>query len=209
MPALKQRLENGLDPDIKFMGGRTILHLIALKGEHAFLEDKQYQPVVEQLWLSGADLDAKNDSGHTILDVLGSNQGWSLGDTVNAIKTRDKIVSFKQEALDSHLTTFSLQKEPTAKGKRWIIDLIKGGANPDVMTANGKRISENIRENWSSENSKAFTDIVVAAKFKSAANGQEKMPHKTYINDKWNNAVLAFFKAGGHDQQSEKPHMSM
>ncbi|MFT5963222.1 MAG: ankyrin repeat protein, partial [Burkholderiaceae bacterium] len=99
MDSLKKRLENGLNPDIKFFGGQTILHLIALKGKEKFLGDEQYLPIVRQLWLSGGNLDAVDDSGNTILDALGSNQGWGLGDSVDQIKNMEMNASFNQKEL--------------------------------------------------------------------------------------------------------------
>ncbi|MFT5962189.1 MAG: hypothetical protein ACI8WM_002528, partial [Burkholderiaceae bacterium] len=108
--------------------------------------------------------------------------------------------------LDAHLTAISLQKEPTARGKQWVVTLIKGGANSEVMTANGKRVIDNIRVNWSRANSKAFTNLVSAATFKSAANKSEKTPSKNVFDDKWNNAVLAFYKARGNAQKPNDPN---
>jgi hypothetical protein len=209
MDSLKKRLENGLNPDIRFFGGQTILHLIALKGEEKFLEDDKYLPLVKQLWLSGANLDAADNNGNTILDALGKNQGWGLGDSVNQLKKTEMDVSFNQEELNKHLAVLSLQKEPTRKGKQWAVTLIKGGADTESMTANGKRVIENIKANWSRENSKAFSNLVFTAKLKSAANKSEKLSTRTSIDNRWDSAVLAFYKAKGHEQKTGGPGMGM
>jgi hypothetical protein len=185
------------------------LHLIALKGDEKFLEDDKYLPLLKQLWLCGANLDATDNNGNTILDALGKNQGWGLGDSVDQLKKTDRNVSFNQEELNKHLAVFSLQKEPTAKGKQWVVLLIKGGADTESMTANGKRVIENIKANWSTANSKALTHLVFTARLKSAANKSEKLSTKTSIDKRWDDAILAFYKAKGHAQKPGGPGMGM
>jgi hypothetical protein len=209
MDSLKKRLENGLNPDIRFFGGQTILHLIALKGDKKFLEDDKYFPLVKQLWLCGANLDATDNNGNTILDALGKNQGWGLGDSVDQLKKTDRDASFNQEELNKHLAIFSLQKEPTAKGKQWVVLLIKGGADTESITANGKRVIENIKANWSTANSKALAHLVFTARLKSAANKSEKLSTRTSIDKRWDDAILVFYKAKGHEQKPGGPGMGM
>ncbi|MFT5589922.1 MAG: hypothetical protein ACI9ZF_002102 [Bradyrhizobium sp.] len=68
---------------------------------------------------------------------------------------------------------------------------------------------ENIKANWSRENIKAFSNLVFTAKLKSAANKSEKLSTRTSIDNRWDSAVLAFYKAKGHEQKPGGPGMGM
>lgn len=194
MTSLKKRLENGLNPDIKFLMGNTILHLIALKGTSKSLDDQKYRDILSQLAKSGANLNATNDAGSTAADFLKMTKSAVFASNLKHAQTVKIKPSFIRSNLDIQLATFSLQKQPTANAKKLIPELIKMGANIDHVTGNGKTIIENIKNNWPQPTVKAFTDMVIAAKFKCAANGQDKSLNKALINDQWLNACLEFHK---------------
>ncbi len=195
MVSLQKRLENGLNPDVRFLRGNTILHLIALKGNDKSLDDDKYRNVLVQLMKSGADLQAKNNFGFSALEFLETKKDNVFAENVRQAQCANMKAPFKQTLLDAQLATFSLQTEPTIQGKKLITDLIKSGANPEHKINNGKTIFENIESNWPEASAKAFTELVIAAKFKSIANGQGNMLNNQYTNDKWINAVMGFYKA--------------
>lgn len=195
MYSLKKRLENGLNPDVRFAHGNTLLHLIALRADAELLDDDDYRNVLAQLFGSGADLKAENDEGFTALKIFENNDCHEFADNVRAAQIAPLQVSFKRDNLDKHLATFSLQKQPTPIGKKWIVELVKAGADPRSIASNGETVYDNIDNNWSDANSVCFHRLVIAAKLNSAANSLDKNYSNPYESDKWLNAVTDFYKA--------------
>jgi hypothetical protein len=194
MAGLQQLLREGLNPDTRFFLGNTILHLIALKGKEQSLDDDKYRNVLAQLLLSGGNVQAKNDAGFTPLEFLKGEKNKVFAENIKQVQGKIPKPPLKQSMIDSQLATFSLQTKPSHNGKRLIIELIKTGANPEYKTVNGKTIVENVESNWSRSNAQAFKQLVIAAKFKSAANGQEKIHHNLFVNEKWLTAVMRFHR---------------
>lgn len=195
MTSLQKRLAEGLNPDTRFFFGNTILHLIALKAKDKSLNDDKYRAVLDQMVRCGGDLQARNDMGFSALDFLEGNKCDEFAEDVKHAQHIKIKAPVQKNLLDAQLATFSMQRNPSTQGKKWIIELIKTGANPEHIASNGKSVFENIKENWPEASANAFTQLVVAAKFKSAANGQDKSLAKAYVNDQWINAVMAFYKA--------------
>lgn len=195
MDALMERLGNGLNPDVRFFQGNTILHLIALKGSEKSLDEPKYQAAVKKLRMAGADFSAKNNMGFSALEYAEHNKSIEFSEAIKRAQKSEIKVSVKREIIDEQMATFSLQKNPTSYGRQLIVALVKMGVNPDYLASNGKTILDNINQNWSPETAAAFGKLVVAAKFKSACNGLEKAPDKTYVNDQWINALMDFYKS--------------
>ncbi len=192
MKSLQKKLENGLNPDIKFFLGNTILHLIALKGTSQSLDDDRYRKILGQMAKSGANLHATNDAGSSVLEFLQMTNSTVFAENLKYAQGVKIKPSIKRLSLDTQLATFSLQKKPTAIGKKLIPELIKMGANPNFVTFNGKTISENIKQNWPEASAQAFTKMFIAARFKRAANGQEKIPDNGVLADQWIKACSEF-----------------
>lgn len=201
MESLQKQLKNGLQPDSRYTLGNTLLHWIALKGREHTLDDNKYLNALKQLWKSGADLQKENDAGHTALDYLKDIKNSVFATRLEKLQAAKLKAPINQDKLDKHLSMLSLQKQPTANAKKWIVNLIKGGANPEFVTSNGKTIFENIKANWDKENVKTFTELVIAAKFKAVSNGKEKTLKNKYVNDKWTESVKSFYNANSNKNE--------
>ncbi len=192
--SLKERLENGLNPDERFFQGHTLLHLIALKSSLQFFKARSYREVLVQLVRSGADLEATNDSGQTALDFMDRFKSEVLIAELTQAKRVGYEIPVDINALNARLAIFSFQKNPTPNGKKLILELIKSGADPAHITPNGKTVLENIHLNWHPACEKSFVKIIFAAKIKCVLNGHDKNFAKRYPNDPWYGAVAEFLK---------------
>jgi hypothetical protein len=193
---LNEKLNSGLNPDVIMPGGRPILHCLVEQANKNPRDSVIYRKALASLWQAGGDLSIKDSSGKTAL-AKSTSRAFS-NDIKKALIKDSREIPVSQTELNSRLAVFSMQEEPTSKGRELILKLIKQGAEIESETTNGKSIIENIKESWPASFVKRFEVLVSVAHLNNNANRKVKALNSASLDTLWGQAAKGFqgLKAG-------------
>lgn len=193
--SLNKQLKTGLNPDSILPGGSPILHCLVEQANKNKKNSVAYRNAVALLSQGGGNINLKDSLGRTALEKC-TNRAFSHDIKKAHFKTSREI-PIPQTELNARLAVFSMQEQPTTKGRELIVRLLKQGADIESETDNGKSIMENIKENWSEELVKRFNMLVSVAELNNSANRKVKAINSASLKELWNQAARGFQELKG------------